>query len=108
MEYNQYMTQAMESIYGDTEHVVEATINHVPKPYEGTEDGAFYMAHLNLTGKIMDSVNTDAKYNVIDAYGFRLDRLIEFMKDQGYFLHGIDQFCRTDSEPKLSISFCLQ
>ena len=115
--YNTYITSAMESLQGTDENV-KATNQHVPKPYDGTEDGEFYMAHLDLKGKVVDSERTtidpktgeekDTKYNSIHAYGFRLDRVIEFMKDQGYYLHGIQQFCDADSDPKLSITFCLE
>ena len=108
--YNTYMTSAMESLYGESESSskVKATIQHVPKPYEGTEDGEFYMAHLDITGKVVDSDRSNTRYNSVHAYGFRLDRVIEFMKDQGYFLHGIQQFCDADSDPKLSITICLE
>jgi hypothetical protein len=112
MEFEQYMTQAMETLYGqplDSKQDVEASIIHCPIPEENASswDRDFYMATLDLIGKIVDGTRSDATYSSVTSYGFRLDRVIEFMKDNGFTLHGISQFCRTDKAPKISIEFCL-
>ena len=106
MEFEQYMTDSMRTLYGGHSLAkdVEASIIHCPieEEHPSQWDHDFYMAHLDILGKIREG-----KYNSINVYGFRLDRVIEFMKDNGFELHGIRQFCRTDDVPRISIAFCL-
>jgi len=94
----------MESLYGTDENV-KARINHI-EDHDGTKPDNFYMAHLDLIGKIVESEDGGREYNSTHAYGFLLERVMDFMKDQGYTFHGIGQFDdRLGEEPKMTVSF---
>jgi hypothetical protein len=111
MTYEQYMTDAMESIYG-MKHVdvtgVKGSIQHL----EGQSNGRphnFYMAHLKLVGRIVESEDKKDKYNYVSAYGHLINNLIDFMKEQGYELHMIKQFDnRTKDKPEMNFSFTME
>ena len=111
MEYKQYMESAMESIYGK-EHVdlsgVEAELKHLKGRNPDSVPHNFYMAHLKLVGRIVESEDKKDKYNYVSAYGHLLDKLFGFMKDQGFEFHGIRQFDnRSRDTPEMTVSFTM-
>jgi hypothetical protein len=111
MEYNQYMEQAMETVYDGSK--IESTIlNQTAKAriqHVNTNGHNFYFAHLEICGRILDGQSDNEKqYRTVDISGRRLQELIEFMKDQGYDLHGIDQFDRSEDIPKIQVRFHLE
>ena len=101
----------MESIYGK-EHVdlsgVEAELTHLKGRNRDSVPHNFYMAHLKLVGRIVESEDKKDKYNYVSAYGHLLDKLFEFMKDQGFEFHGIRQFDnRSKDKPEMTVSFTM-
>ena len=112
MTYEQYMSDAMESIYG-TKHVdvtgVEGSIQHLKGQSRGDKPHNFYMAHLKLVGRIVESEDKRDNYNYVSAYGHLINNLIDFMREQGYELHMIKQFDnRTKDKPEIDFSFTME
>tara|TARA_R110002020_G_scaffold456226_1_gene672562 strand:- start:1073 stop:1426 length:354 start_codon:yes stop_codon:yes gene_type:complete len=113
MNFEQYMTKAMKTVFEgyqpSDEAVVETSIQHLPitEEHPSQWDHDFYMASMNLVGKIRKFDESDTSYNVINVYGHRFDRLTEFMKDNGFEFHGIRQFCRANEAPEIRLSWTL-
>ena len=110
MEYKQYIESAMESIYGK-EHGdlsgVEAELKHLKGHNPDSVPHNFYIAHLKLVGRIVESEDKKDKYNYVSAYGQLLAKLFEYMKDQGIEFHGIRQFDIRKDKPEISVSFTM-
>jgi len=108
--YEEYIEQAMETVYDGSKleeqifnQTVKARLQHV-----NSGEHNFYFAHLEICGRILDGKDSDKQYRTVDISGNRLQELIEFMKDQGYDLHGIDQFDRSEDIPKIQVHFHLE
>ena len=108
--YEEYMEQAMETVYDGSKleekiynQTAKASIQHV-----NTKGHNFYFAHMEICGRMIDGKHSDKQYRTVDISGNRLMELIEFMKDQGYSLHGIDQFDHNEDIPKIQVHFHLE
>jgi hypothetical protein len=107
MTYEQYITNAMKTLYGDPTDVEEVTsrIQHLEGKDEGERPHNFYMAHLELMGKIVHG--EDSNYSSVSAYGHRIQKVIDFMREQGFEMSTIDHWNRVGEPPVLDFSFTM-
>lgn len=106
-DYEQYISSAMEEVYGKPTTKGDPKVDGDVKHCEGiNDDGAYNMiyATLRLTGRIVTSL-TDDTYNSVTIWGHRFEELQQFMKEQGFGFNGVTTWDRTDSKPTMEINF---
>ena len=108
-DYEQYISSAMEEVYGKPSSKLDPEVDGDVKHCEGkNDDGAYNMiyATLRLTGRVVTSKSWSGdKYNSVGLWGHRFEDLQQFMKEQGFKFNGVTTWDRTDSKPTMEINF---
>ena len=113
-DYEQYISSAMEEVYGKPSSKLDPEVDGDVKHCEGQHDDDppynMIYATLRLTGRVVTSKSWSGdKYNSVGLWGHRFEDFQQFMKEQGYELHMIKQFDnRTKDKPEIDFSFTME
>ena len=95
MEYEQYINEGIKDLYGKVNKKDEDVV--VKMRLVSPDDDPFYAADLIVKGKRYKG------YNSVKVYGFLLEKIMGFMKEQGFSFNGLNTFALPkDSEIEIS------